>query len=54
MMGITSANYPGNNPTPIPPIDPCPTVMANASAIIYAISITASSKIAKLKTLIPK
>ena len=39
---------------PIPPIDTCPEVMDNARAIIYSTAITASTKISKLKTLIPK
>ena len=54
-MGITSENYPGSNPTPPSPTpDDCPTTLSNAKSIIYATSITASSKITKLKSLIPK
>ena len=40
--------------TPIPPIDTCPETLSNAKAIIYSTTITASSKISKLKNLIPK
>lgn len=39
--------------TPIPPIDTCPETLSNAKAIIYSNSITASTKITKLKGLIP-